>query len=212
MHHSEGVTMNYMYYLDQRYEYSTLPYNYQNTFPAMRPVSMPPIQALPTPPLHECPSLDKELTFSPDGMTVFTESQQAPLIYYIHQLRTSHSHHMWNKWTATCYFFSRQVNTFWPAHRPYLAAQSLYFRTIFERHQLNGQFWELEVPHQEVFSGVYEYLYTGDVDEWLRKWFTTTEQVRSSWELVKFLELVDLPEKVSRRARMELEAVRLTRK
>lgn len=211
--------MSYLNYI-QEHEYFDTPYNYQPDFPIIWsdsriPRVVPPTQGLPTAPEQRKSTvdlMDQDLIFSPDGTMVIAEAQTIPLVYYTHRLRENYRFHYKNRKTATCNFLIKGFSEHgFPAHRAYFATQSLYFRTIFERHNFtNEQDVEIELPYPDVFPGIYQYFYDGDEEAWLKYWFKDREQVKRSWELAKYLELVGVPEKVSLRARMELEAVRLT--
>ncbi|RUS13426.1 hypothetical protein BC937DRAFT_95353 [Endogone sp. FLAS-F59071] len=220
--------MSYIYNSVQNYEFVDPHYNHQSMFPTMWsdpmlnqfiPSIQPPTQLVQqsqdtTEVLNDQALVlkDQALTFSQDGTTVYTESKTIPLEYYIYQLRDWHRFHYKNPNTATCWFwikgFTEQA---FPAHRIYLATQSLYFRSIFETYNnINiTQALELDLPHPDVFPGIYNFLYDGNEDAWLEGWFKDGEQIKRSWELVKFLDLVGVPDKVSLRARLELEAVKL---
>lgn len=177
--------------------------------------SLPPPPSVPLLPAPQPPkfllSLENDVTFSSDGATVMTETQVFPMTHYIRQLRNEHTYHWENGNTATCWFWVKGTQAGFWAHRAYLATQSLHFRTIFDRFTANpAEELELEVPHPDVLWGILKYLYDGDVEAWLKNWFTSQEMVRKIRDLVKYLEIVEVPEKVSYRVRLELEAVRLT--
>ncbi|RUS15154.1 hypothetical protein BC937DRAFT_92834 [Endogone sp. FLAS-F59071] len=166
---------------------------------------------LPPPPKDPLYPLEHDLTFSSDGATVMTETQVFPMPHFIEQLRKDCNYHWENGNTATCWFWIKGTQDGFWAHRAYLATQSKHFRTIFERFTDNPiEDLELDVLHPDVFWGVLRYLYDGDVEAWLEEWFTSQEMVRKIQEVVEYLEIVQVPEKVSYRVRLELKAVRLT--
>lgn len=140
-----------------------------------------------------------------------TATQVIPMKCYIQQLRSQCSNHWENGNTATCWVWVKGTEAGFWAHKAYLATQSLYFRTIFDRYTANStEELVLEFPHPDVLLGILKYLYDGDTEAWLKNWFTSQAMVRKISVLMEYLEIVQVPEKVSYRVRLELEAVRLT--
>src|SRR4051812_48039365 len=96
-----------------------------------KPLLIPTMQA---PEILAAKKTPMDMTFSPDGSTVIFETHTVPRNIFIDEIRQVYPQHYMNLDTATCWFVLKDCGKYiFPVHWAYLAGQSIYFRTIFER-------------------------------------------------------------------------------